>query len=59
MKKAKVKATGAILSKRGTYTETLTQILSCRFLKIMNTTLNTSARLPLKQCQEKSLLFTI
>ena len=44
-KKIKVKVTSATLSKRDAYTE---KILSYRFLKIMNTTLKTSARLPLK-----------
>ena len=39
--------------------DTLTQLLSVNFEKNMNKTINTSARLPLKQCQIKSLLFRI
>ena len=39
---------GQLYQKRGTYTETLTQLLSVNFEKNMNATINTSARLPLK-----------
>ena len=50
---------GQLYQKRDAYTETLTQLLSANFEKNMSTTINTSARLPLKQCQIKSLLFRI
>ena len=39
---------GQLYKKRDAYTETLTQLLSVNFEKNMNTTINTSARLPLK-----------
>ena len=39
---------GQFYQKRDAYTETLTQLLSVSFEKNMNTTINTSARLPLK-----------
>ena len=39
---------GQLYQKRDAYTETLTQVLSVNFKKNMNTTINTSARLPLK-----------
>ena len=39
---------GQLYQKRDAYTETLTQVLSVNFEKNMNTTINTSARLPLK-----------
>ena len=39
---------GQLYQKRDAYTETLTQILSVNFEKNINTTINTSARLPLK-----------
>ena len=39
---------GQLYQKRDAYTETLTQLLSVNFGKNMNTTINTSARLPLK-----------
>ena len=42
------KLLGQFYRKRDAYTETLTQLLSVSFEKNMNTTINTSARLPLK-----------
>ena len=39
---------GQLYQKRDAYTETLTQLLSVNFEKNMNTTINTSERLPLK-----------
>ena len=39
---------GQLYQKRDAYKETLTQLLSVNFEKNMNTTVNTSARLPLK-----------
>ena len=39
---------GQLYQKRDAYTETLTQLLSVYFEKNMNTTIKTSARLPLK-----------
>ena len=42
---------GQLYQKRDAYTDTLTQLLSVNFEKNKNTTINTSARLPLKQCQ--------
>ena len=57
LKKNKVKITRSNLSKRDAYIETLTQVFSVNFeKKIMNTTV---LRLPLTQCQIKSLLFRI
>ena len=42
---------GQLYQKRDAYMETLTQLPSVNFEKNKNTTINTSARLPLKQCQ--------
>ena len=42
---------GQLYQKRDAYTETLTQVLSVNLEKNMNTTITTSARLPLKLCQ--------
>ena len=39
---------GQLYQERDAYTETLTKVLSVNFEKNMNTTINTSARLPLK-----------
>ena len=39
---------GQIYQKRDAYTEAFTQLLSVNFEKNMNTTISTSARLPLK-----------
>ena len=39
---------GQLYQKRDAYTETLTQLCSVNFEKNMNTTINTSATLPLK-----------
>ena len=39
---------GQFYQKRDAYTETFTQLLSVKFEKNMNTTINSSARLPLK-----------
>ena len=56
-KKNVVKITRSNWSKRDAYTETLTQVFSVNFEK--NYEHDYSARLPLKQCQIKSLLFRI
>ena len=56
-KKTRLKITRSNLSKRDPCTETLTQIFSADFEKKYEH--DYSARLPLKQCQIKSLLFRI
>ena len=50
---------GQLYQKRYSYTEILTQAFSVNFEKKMNTTINTSTRVPLKQFQIKSLLLRI
>ena len=50
---------GQLYQKRDAYTETLTQLLSVNFENNMNTTIKTSATLPLKLCHIKSLLLRI
>ena len=50
---------GQLYQKREAYTETLTQLLSVNFENNMNTTINTSATLPLKLYHIKSLLLRI